>query len=67
MKINEKPAREHSVVAKNHLRSTTNEDKINHMMLSSIKNELANKLSFNQAINNFAAMKVRKKFFELIA
>lgn len=46
---------------KNRLRSTTTEDRLNHLMLLSIEHELADRLSFEKVINDFAAMKARKK------
>lgn len=48
---------------KNCLRSTTNEERLNDLMILAIESELFLSLDFNAMINSFAEQKARKKFF----
>lgn len=46
---------------KTYLRSTMTEERLNNLALISIENEIVSKLNLNEAIQNFADLKSRKK------
>ncbi|KAF0694599.1 zinc finger MYM-type protein 1-like, partial [Aphis craccivora] len=47
---------------KTYLRSTMTEERLNDLALISIENEIVSKLNLNEAIQNFADLKSRKKW-----